>query len=74
MWERLFTVTGIIFIVIGITLIITPLIAKSIPSAKLESIPWFILYIYRSDGFFFATSPILVVFAIIYLAITILRH
>jgi|YelNatPaOPRAMG01_1025707.scaffolds.fasta_scaffold14534_9 hypothetical protein len=72
--ERILTAIGVFFIVIGFALIAIPLIAKSISTAKLESIPWFILYIYRSNGFFLATSPILIVLAIIYLAITIFKH
>jgi hypothetical protein len=72
--ERILTVAGISLIIIGFTLIIIPLIAKYISAVKLEGIPWFILYIHRSDSFFFATSPILIVVAIIYLAITILKH
>ena len=74
MWEKLFIVAGMIFIVIGVALIIAPLIAKSIPAAKLESIPWFILYVYHSESFFFATSPILIILTIMYLAITILKR
>lgn len=74
MWEKLFTIAGVTFIAIGIILILISLVARFIPVVKLENIPWFILYIYRGDGFFFATSPILIIIAIIYLAIIILKH
>lgn len=46
---------GIAFILVGVSLIVLPLLGKYLPS----EIPWWLVYVYRSDGFFFATSPLL---------------
>ena len=52
-------VLGVVLMVLGILLFAAPLILERVPS--LESIPWILLYVYRSDGFVFATSPILLI-------------
>lgn len=65
-WERQFTIFGVTFILIGIALILVPIILRLIPTMDLEKIPWLLLYIYRKDGFFFATSPILIIIGIVY--------
>jgi len=56
-------VLGVILIVLGALLFIAPLLLEKMPS--LESISWIILYIYRRDGFVFATSPLLVIISIV---------
>jgi len=56
-------VFGVILIVLGALLFIAPLLLEKMPS--LESISWIILYIYRRDGFVFATSPLLVIISIV---------
>ncbi|MEM0054274.1 MAG: hypothetical protein QXL89_08835, partial [Nitrososphaeria archaeon] len=58
---------GVFFIIIGIAFIAIPMIAKLFSSIQLEKIPWILLWIYKSDGFWFATSPILIIIGIIYL-------
>ena len=60
-WERPITVFGIVLILIGIALVLIPIIVRLIPEIDLEKIPWFLLLIYRKDGFFFATSPLLII-------------
>jgi hypothetical protein len=50
---------GLLLVLVGVLLIVVPLLIRHLPD--LERLPWFILYIYRADGFFFATSPILLV-------------
>ncbi len=72
--ERTLTTFGLVFIIIGVALILIPLIMKYIPNMGQEKIPWFILYIYRKDGFFFATSPILILTGIIYILWIILHR
>ena len=72
--ERTLTTFGLAFIIIGVALILIPFIMKYIPNMELEKIPWFILYIYRRDGFFFATSPILILIGIIYILWIILHR
>ncbi|MCR6691678.1 MAG: hypothetical protein MRT15_04770 [archaeon YNP-LCB-003-016] len=66
-WEKMLTSMGIAFIIIGVALIMIPLIVKIIPSISIEKIPWIILWVYRKDGFTFATSPILIIIGLIYL-------
>lgn len=56
---------GIVFIILGLILLLIPLLIKALP--KLEGLPPLILYVYRADGFVFATSPILILFFIVLL-------
>lgn len=65
-WERPFTVIGVMLILVGIALIVVPMVVKLIPALELRRIPWFLLYVYRREGFFFATSPILIIIGILY--------
>jgi len=64
--ERAFIIFGVTLILMGIALILIPLIVKLFPSVNLEKIPWILLYVYRKNGFFFATSPILIIIGIAY--------
>ena len=64
--ERPLTAIGVTFILIGIALVLIPIIAKLIPTVDVERIPWILLYVYKRDGFFFATSPILIIIAVAY--------
>jgi hypothetical protein len=66
-WEKMLTSMGIAFIIIGVALIMIPLIVRIIPSISIEKIPWIILWVYRKDGFTFATSPILIIIGLLYL-------
>jgi hypothetical protein len=59
---------GILFILIGIAFVLIPLLAKFIPEVDLAKIPWFLLYVYRSDGFVFVTSPLLIIIGIAFFA------
>jgi len=72
-WERSFIIFGVTLILIGIALILVPIIVKLFPSVNVEKIPWFLLYIYRKNGFFFATSPILIIIGIAYFLWVFLR-
>ena len=67
-----FTVIGIIFIVLGIILVILPLIAQYIPN--LEKLPWIIIWVYKTDNFTFATSPILLIITILSFIINYIRQ
>lgn len=59
---RPFMMIGLIFILIGLLLVALPFLAKTAPS--LEKLPPILWYVYRSDGFYFATSPILILISI----------
>lgn len=61
-----FSSIGVIFILIGIVLILIPIIINVLPTVEEKKIPWILLYIYKSDGFFFATSPLLIIIGMIY--------
>ena len=65
-WEKSFPAFGVILILSGITLVLIPLITKLIPTVDLEKIPWILLYVYRKDGFFFVTSPVLILITAVY--------
>ena len=64
-WDRPFTAFGLMFIFVGVVLVLIPVIVKLIPEVQVEKIPWFLLYVYRRDGFFFATSPLLIILALV---------
>ena len=49
-------------IICGALLVLLPVISRSLPN--LDRIPWFILWVYRRDGFYFATSPLLIALSI----------
>jgi hypothetical protein len=57
-----FTILGLILIVLGLIMIVLPFISKLFPS--FERIPSIIWWTYRSDNFYFATSPILIIVSV----------
>jgi hypothetical protein len=58
-----FLVPGLILIALGVLLIAIPLLARLVPS--LERLPPILLWVYKSDGFYFATSPMLIIISVI---------
>ena len=50
---------GIILIASGIILVALPFVFRHLPSV--ERLPWILVYIYRKDGFYFVTSPLLII-------------
>ena len=67
-FDRPFTFLGIFFILIAIALVLIPLLARYIPEIDFDRIPWFLLYVYRNDGFVFVTSPLLIIIGIAFFA------
>jgi len=65
-----FTVLGLLFILLGVLLIMIPFFSRSFPS--FEKIPPIIWWTYRSDNFYFATSPILIIISIVSLLLLVL--
>jgi hypothetical protein len=59
---RPFMALGWMLILLGIIFVALPYIIRLIPSV--ERLPWFIVYVYRSNGFYFATSPLLILLSI----------
>ena len=64
---------GFVFVLIGIAFFLIPLIARSGALSGIK-IPWIILYIYHSDGFYFATSPLLIIISLASLLLAFLRR
>ncbi|KXB02025.1 hypothetical protein AKJ44_01620 [candidate division MSBL1 archaeon SCGC-AAA261F17] len=62
---------GVILILLGVTLILIPTLGKFI---QLEKIPDWLIYVYESDGFYFVTSPILLLITILTVIMFFLRH
>ncbi|MBA7474917.1 hypothetical protein ES707_10279 [subsurface metagenome] len=66
---RPFTALGLVLIACGLILVALPFVIRSMPS--LEKVPWIILWVYRRDGFFFATSPLLIMISAVSLLISL---
>ena len=65
-----FTILGLVLILLGFLLVMFPFIARQIPSlGKLPPIIW---WTYRTDNFYFATSPILIIISIASLLLFVL--
>lgn len=62
-YYRSFTTLGLLLIVSGLFLVLLPFLTRHLPS--LEKLPWIILWVYRRDGFYFATSPLLIIISLI---------
>lgn len=71
-YYRPFTMLGLLLIVCGLILVLIPVIARYLPS--LDKLPWIILWVYRKNGFYFATSPLLIIISVISLLLSLLRH
>jgi len=63
---------GWVLILLGIIFVALPYITRIIPDV--DRIPWWILWVYRSDGFTFTTSPILIFISILSLLLNLLRR
>ncbi len=67
-----FQYMGWILILLGIIFVAMPYLARVVPN--IDRIPWWILWVYRSDGFTFATSPLLIFISILSIIINMLRR
>jgi hypothetical protein len=63
------TWVGAVLIVIGVVLVLLPILGRYVDLAR---VPWWLIYIYKSDGFYFVTSPLLIVLFILSLAYSLL--
>jgi hypothetical protein len=66
-----FTVVGALLILMGIIFVALPYMERVVPD--LDRIPWIILRVYRSEGFTFATSPLLIIISVISVLLAYLR-
>lgn len=71
-WHRPFTVLGLFFIILGLILVALPLIIRHLPN--LERLPWIVIWVYRRNGFYFATSPLLIIISIVSLLLQLFRR
>jgi hypothetical protein len=71
--DWLFYLLGATFLLLGIAFFLVPLLARSGAMSNVK-IPSIILYVYNKDGFYFATSPILIIISAISLLIFLLRR
>jgi hypothetical protein len=69
-YYRPLTAIGILLIASGLILVLLPLIARHLPS--LERLPWIIVWVYRKNGFYFATSPLLIIISFVSLLLNLL--
>ncbi|KUO41727.1 MAG: hypothetical protein AVW05_00795 [Hadesarchaea archaeon DG-33] len=53
---------GVALILIGVALVLLPILGKYI---DLSQVPSWLIYIYHSNGFYFVTSPLLLVLSIV---------
>ncbi|MCP8315252.1 MAG: hypothetical protein H3Z52_02005 [archaeon] len=68
------TISGILLILIGLALVLLPIIANYLPSIeKLEKLPPILIYVYRSENFYFITSPLLILISLILLILYIIK-
>jgi hypothetical protein len=66
-----FTLVGILLILLGAVFVALPYISRVV---DIDKIPWIILYVYRSDDFTFATSPILLILSALSLLLAYARR
>lgn len=68
---NLFSLLGITLILLGVVFLAYPYIGRVI---DVDKIPWIIIWVYRRDGFTFATSPILLLVSVISLLLAYIRR
>jgi len=66
---REFTALGWFLIVLGLIFVALPYVARVVPNV--ERLPWFILWVYRRDGFYFVTSPLLIIISLVSIVMNI---
>ncbi|MDP6458763.1 MAG: hypothetical protein QGF78_05515 [Candidatus Bathyarchaeota archaeon] len=58
-----FMILGIILLISGLLLVLLPLLTHYLPYQN--QVPWFLIWGYRRNGFYFVTSPLLIVLSLI---------
>jgi len=64
------TLLGLLLILSGVVLVALPFVARHLPS--LEKLPWILVWVYRRDGFYFITSPLLIIISLVSLVLHLL--
>ena len=52
---------GIALILLGIAIVLIPIVGKYVDLSRVP--PW-LIYVYRSNGFYFVTSPLLILISV----------
>ena len=71
-WYSSFAWIGAIMILLGVLFLAIPYLIRYAP--EIEKLPPILLYVYRKDGFYFATSPILIIVSIVWVFVSLLRR
>jgi hypothetical protein len=71
-YYRSMTTLGVILIASGLALVLLPILARHVPS--LDKLPWIIVWVYRKNGFYFATSPLLIIVSLISLLLNLFNR
>jgi hypothetical protein len=71
--DWLFYFVGVALVLLGIAFILIPILARSGMFSGFK-IPSIILYTYNKDGFYFATSPLLIIISAISILIFLIRR
>lgn len=71
-WYRSFAWLGVIMILLGLLFVLIPYLIRYAP--EIEKLPPILLYVYRRNGFYFATSPILIVISIAWVLASLLSR
>ena len=66
-----FFLIGMILILLGLAFILVPIMGRYV---DLSGVPSWLVYVYRSDGFCFVTSPILILLSIISILVYIIMR
>ncbi|MGI0081061.1 MAG: hypothetical protein ACRECH_15740 [Nitrososphaerales archaeon] len=66
-------IIGFFFIALGVAFVLLPLLASNGALSDLK-VPSIILYMYNKGGFYFATSPILIILSVLSFLVFLLRR
>lgn len=66
-----FVIPGLILIVLGVILVAIPFLVKIAPS--IQNVSPILIWVYKGDGFYFVTSPIMIIISLVSLALYFLR-
>ena len=69
---QLLTLSGIILILLGIMFVLLPILIRHLPS--IEKLPPILIYVYRSDNFYFVTSPLLILISVIFFILFLIKR
>ncbi|MGI0090959.1 MAG: hypothetical protein ACREBS_04555 [Nitrososphaerales archaeon] len=71
--EWTFYTIGILLVILGVAFFMIPLLARSGVFSGIR-VPWIILYTYNKNGFYFVTSPLLIIGSAVGFIFFILRR